>query len=579
MINTKNLKEKMPITIKQIGTQNKENLFLASLGFNKSQKKDQIKTLGMFESSLVSQGSNKFITENSVHYDKNVIIKENSKFLPNIKNIVKEYQKEKNYNFLEKSNILVKKNISNINENNTNLSSKEIYHKVEKSNLIKIKEGNLLNGNIIEHLYAPKVPMFQEEPSWSIKNILKKLYYKKKNLTVLKRNKNTTLYQYLYNISKNTPTKEGNGISITPKLNKKYGILLAMQYNKIINYSFLKNKPKTLVINNGAINKELALLDQQSQVQDGNRNWQVEELYKLLLFYFKSIYSLISKPVIYITPDKVKIQLFYYLTIPKKSIIRLFAIHYLKYFRNKWTWRASIYPMLALRNQRNNYKNKKLKKNYNNNYSYYLFKNRNNFFNNNQKVRLPYIKGKARKSISRIKSKDKIIRDTLVQLVRVSITKVFARKFKLICKILSNKFNKPVELELIRLHNPYLDSNILANLFQLIIKNKKRKPKKAVDKIYNKNQVKKLSDPNLASSEARLRGRTRNIKPAFLSGLNFYINGRLMGEPIVPRLTTKTFEKGATATGKVNFLDKSSITKKNKKGAYTIKVISAQNYF
>ena len=159
---------------------------MASLGFNKSQKKDQVKTLGMFESSLDSQGSNKFITEKSVHYDKNVIIKENSKFLPNIKNIVKEYQKEKNYKFLEKSNILVKRNISFINENNTNLSSKEIYHKVEKSNLIKIKEGNLLNGNIIEHLNAPKVPIFQEEQSWSIKNILKKLYYKKKKFNSFK---------------------------------------------------------------------------------------------------------------------------------------------------------------------------------------------------------------------------------------------------------------------------------------------------------------------------------------------------------------------------------------------------------
>ena len=62
----------------------------------------------------------------------------------------------------------------------------------------------------------------------------------------------------------------------------------------------------------------------------------IEELYKLLLFYFKSIYCLISKPVISITPDKVKIQLFYYLTIPKKRIVKLFAIHYLNSFKNKW---------------------------------------------------------------------------------------------------------------------------------------------------------------------------------------------------------------------------------------------------
>ena len=70
----------------------------------------------------------------------------------------------------------------------------------------------------------------------------------------------------------------------------------------------------------------------------------------------------------------------------------------------------------------------------------------------------------------------------------------------------------------------------------------------------------------------------KNI-PAFLSGLNIKIAGRLMREPIIPRITTKVFEKGAIATGKVNYLDVASITKKNKKGAYTIKITSGQNFF
>jgi len=52
-----------------------------------------------------------------------------------------------------------------------------------------------------------------------------------------------------------------------------------------------------------------------------------------------------------------------------------------------------------------------------------------------------------------------------------------------------------------------------------------------------------------------------------------------MGEPIIPRITTKIFGKGASATGKVNFLDVARITKKNRKGAYTIKITSGQNFF
>ena len=143
-------------------------------------------------------------------------------------------------------------------------------------------------------------------------------------------------------------------------------------------------------------------------------------------------------------------------------------------------------------------------------------------------------------------------------------------KFQLICEILSSNFNKPVELQLTRLHHPYLDSNILVNLLALNLNNKSKKTNWAIKKIYSKNAIKDLNDPALA---------TMNNIPAFLSGLNIKVAGRLMREPILPRITTKVFEKGAIATGKVNYLDVASITQKNKKGAYTIKIKSGQNFF
>jgi len=52
-----------------------------------------------------------------------------------------------------------------------------------------------------------------------------------------------------------------------------------------------------------------------------------------------------------------------------------------------------------------------------------------------------------------------------------------------------------------------------------------------------------------------------------------------MREPIIPRITTKKFERGASSPGKVNFLDTATITKKNRKGSYTIKISSGQNFF
>lgn len=144
------------------------------------------------------------------------------------------------------------------------------------------------------------------------------------------------------------------------------------------------------------------------------------------------------------------------------------------------------------------------------------------------------------------------------------------------CQILSRKFNKSVEFQLIRLHHPYHDSNILINLLSLNVARHKNKrsgganPRVAINKIYAKNQVKVINDPTLNSI---------NLIPAYLSGIYIKIAGRLMREPIIPRMTTKIFEKGASSTGKVNYLDVATITKKNKKGAYTIKIKSGQNFF
>ena len=147
---------------------------------------------------------------------------------------------------------------------------------------------------------------------------------------------------------------------------------------------------------------------------------------------------------------------------------------------------------------------------------------------------------------------------------------IFGNLFQLIIEIITRKFNKPVVFQLIRLHNPYHDTNILANLLSLNIRNKRKKSRIAINKIYSNKAVKTLNDPNLKSV---------NLIPAFLSGLNLKIGGRLMKEPIIPRLTTKNFERGAISPGKVNYLDIATITNKNRKGAYSITIKSAQNFY
>jgi hypothetical protein len=183
------------------------------------------------------------------------------------------------------------------------------------------------------------------------------------------------------------------------------------------------------------------------------------------------------------------------------------------------------------------------------------------------KVKLSW---RIKKTLFRFNKKRNKVKLNLFNLNKFNLFKVFSIKFKLICEILSNKFKKPVELQLIRIHHPFHDSNILANLLSLNIKNKKFKTNIAIEKLYAKKTIKNLYDYKINSV---------NFIPAFLSGIKIRIGGRLMREPIIPRITTKKFERGASSPGKVNFLDTATINKKNKKGSYTIKISSGQNFF
>jgi len=113
------------------------------------------------------------------------------------------------------------------------------------------------------------------------------------------------------------------------------------------------------------------------------------------------------------------------------------------------------------------------------------------------------------------------------------------------------------------------------------LKNKKNKSRILIKKIFKKSSIKLnsvIKTNKLINSKKESTFIFSNKPNAFISGLNIKIAGRLMREPIIPRLTTKNFESGIRATGKVNFLDTASITKKNKKGAFTIKIVSAQNF-
>nr|YP_009463019.1 ribosomal protein S3 [Pleurotus citrinopileatus]AUW35262.1 ribosomal protein S3 [Pleurotus citrinopileatus] len=252
-------------------------------------------------------------------------------------------------------------------------------------------------------------------------------------------------------------------------------------------------------------------------------NKLIKNVYKFLSTSFYSMYCLISKPVFVITPDKVIIQLFYYLFIPNL-------------FKHK------------IRNIKK-FKNRILNRNRFNKVSGYNI----NKFRFSNKFKYKKIK----------KTQRKIFR----KLSNISLINLYPNKFKKICLILSRFFKKPVELDLIRLHYPYNDSNILVNLLGIMIN--RVKIRIIIRKLFRKAIIK---NPN------KLANKKLTILPAFLSGMNIRIAGRLLTQKVIPRITVKTIKRGALAKSKVNFSDVARLTKKNKRGAFSITISSGQNF-
>ena len=275
-----------------------------------------------------------------------------------------------------------------------------------------------------------------------------------------------------------------------------------------------------------------------------------EDIIKLISAFFKSIYCLISRPKFINTPDKIIIEILYYITIPDHNIFK---------------WYNFIYPQSLLVNKGQNI-SKPIQRSV------------------SDQDRNIIKKNKRKPTIKTILYKNLLIKKTLFKLNNTNIVNLYFNKFAILFKLLQTGLrkkinnaliNKPIEFNLIRMHKSDYDSNILAQLFTLILK--KKNIRLAINKIFNKNNIamskgQTATIPHLANSDGRIE------KIAIISGLYIKIGGRLMREPIIHRITTKKFEMGAIATGKVNFVDSARITKKNKKGAFTIKITYAQNF-
>ena len=158
-------------------------------------------------------------------------------------------------------------------------------------------------------------------------------------------------------------------------------------------------------------------------------------------------------------------------------------------------------------------------------------------------------------------------------LTEVKGKKVLKGNFKYLGYMLAQLFNREVELELVPLQYPYLDSNILA---QLIARNSnKYNFNKMLSLLFkkayimtNKTQISNLFLEENSSSELE----TSSLKPVTqLTGIRIKFAGRLASQKIVPKTTVKSAYKG-NLSGKNNIVDTATFTSKNKIGAYTVTV-------
>jgi hypothetical protein len=314
------------------------------------------------------------------------------------------------------------------------------------------------------------------------------LEFNLKGLNLYNKNLKSFISKYNYinlilNIKNNTSVSK-NLRSTADAIGIKSDLQHALRLDIENNYRYLEN----LSLNNKMVNINLKDKNISTNNIGAGCFFLPTNLYDLLFNSFLAMNSLISKPVFEITNEKVKIHLFIYLFLNKKSPSRSEGVPF----------HASQRPPIGADD---------------------------------------------------------------------GFTKLNKIKLEILCQILSQIFKKPVQLELVRLYYPYFDSHIFVNLLSKLINIIQLRVimKRFFNKAIIKNPI-KISNNNLVSAI-----------PSLLSGLNIRIGGRLLTQRIIPRKTVKTIRKGTLSKGKINFLDESRYTNKNKRGAYTL-VVSIGHY-
>jgi hypothetical protein len=422
-----------------------------------------------------------------------------------------------------KFTLRIAKNI-NRTRNNINIINKgQIinYSKYFKYNILYYLAKYILKLNYLYFNSSPKYFIYKGKGKLNRykfnTNKNKLIFYNYKNYTLNK-------IKYIIKVLKSSFKYNNNNY-----FNKN--IFIEIKYKNLIKYTYLgeinnklslKNEDKVINLNNYKITEELLKLNKDKV---NNLKYFVINNYKLQNFnLIKNLVS-IFKWYLVLTP--------YLLKLKNSDDIRISEIRVINII--------------------NKFKASQLKKKLT---TKFKFRRRIND--------MAYWFKKLRKKRRKNKIKKK-----LFLLAKVNINRLFKFKFKTLTDLLSDKLNNNIQLELIRLHYPYKNSNILANFLALLIN--RIKFIRLTRKIIKYSIVKRFNNSKLLNTDSKF--------PSYLSGFKIKIGGRLMKYRVVRKRTVKLVQRGASSIGKVNYTDWGRFTNKNRRGAYSITVSTGQNFF
>jgi hypothetical protein len=405
-----------------------------------------------------------------------------------------------------------KKIITNLVKDNTsNPLKSKILNKQFKSiiNISKYTKSNLLTNkmNILKNILNNNklsIPLNLLKPLLN-KNINQSPSLKNKSTNDLK-TKNSKFVVKDVNIEiiskdnlKSNKSKLINGQNYTPRIKRLKSLIL--NYNLNLKNKITTTKYFKLITSYDSVN---AFHENIKFNFYKYNNTNIKCVYNLLEYAFRALSCLISKPVFMETPDKLIINLFFFFVPGKVN----------KFERFKRLKRLKSVPRLKSLNGMNIPSNKiKTPK--------------------TKKFKTPaQIKRELRKNITKNK-------------LNYFLTSTNTYKLQLLCHILSHIFKKPVELDLIPLKLPFFDDNILAK--SIGIMSRKIPVRTFFNFIFRKTI---LYSKIKASYNYRY-----SITRSFLAGIKIKIGGRLMTQRVIPKKSSRIFQRGAIATGKVNYVD------------------------